>query len=45
LKINNLPAIWRNNEKASMTATTMGERLNMFNAKNEEGKQKCHPFS
>jgi hypothetical protein len=32
LKINNLPVIWRNNENAWMTATTMEEQLNMFNA-------------
>jgi hypothetical protein len=33
LNINNLPMIWRNNKKAWMTATTMEEWLNMFNAK------------
>jgi hypothetical protein len=33
LKINNFPVIWRNNEKAGMTAATMEEWLNMFNAK------------
>jgi hypothetical protein len=33
LKINNLPVIWRNNNKVWMTAATMEERLNMFNAK------------
>jgi hypothetical protein len=33
LKINNLPVIWRNNKKAWMTAATMEEWLNMFNAK------------
>jgi hypothetical protein len=35
---NNLPAIWRNNKKAWMTAAMMEELVNMFNAKNEEGK-------
>jgi hypothetical protein len=38
LKINNLPVIWRNIKKAWITAATMEELLNMFNAKNEEGK-------
>jgi hypothetical protein len=33
LKINNLPVIWRNSKRAWMTAATMEERLNMFNAK------------
>jgi hypothetical protein len=33
LTINNLPVIWRNNKKAWMTAATMEEWLNMFNAK------------
>jgi hypothetical protein len=33
LKINNLAVIWRNNKKAWMTAATMEEWLNMFNAK------------
>jgi hypothetical protein len=33
LKINNLPMIWRNNKRAWMTAATMEEWLNMFNAK------------
>jgi hypothetical protein len=34
LKINNLPASWRNNKKKSwMTPATMKEWLNMFNAK------------
>jgi hypothetical protein len=33
LTINNLPVIWRNNKKAGMTAATMEEWLNMFNAK------------
>jgi hypothetical protein len=33
LKINNLPVIWRNNEKAWMTAATMYEWLNISNAK------------
>jgi hypothetical protein len=32
-KINNLPVMWRNNKKAWMTAATMEEWLNMFNAK------------
>jgi hypothetical protein len=38
LKISNLPVSWRNNKKAWMTAATMEEWLNVFNAKNEEGK-------
>jgi hypothetical protein len=33
LKINNLSVIWRNDKKAWMTAATMEEWLNMFNAK------------
>jgi hypothetical protein len=37
--------IWRNNKRAWMTTATMEEWLNMFNAKNEERKFKCHPFS
>jgi hypothetical protein len=52
LKINNLPVIWRNNKKAWMTAATMEEWLNMFNAKiNNENRNvilfldnaTCHP--
>jgi hypothetical protein len=52
LKINNLPAIWRNNKKSWMTAATMEEWLNMFNAnmKNENinaillvHSATCHP--
>jgi hypothetical protein len=33
LKINHLPLIWRNNKTAWMTAATMEEWLNTFNAK------------
>jgi hypothetical protein len=33
LKSNNLPVIWRNHKKACMSAATMEEWLNMFNAK------------
>jgi hypothetical protein len=52
LKINNLPVIWRNNKKAWMTAATMEEWLNMFNAKMKKENRNvilfldsvtCHP--
>jgi hypothetical protein len=52
LKINNLPVIWRYNKKAWMTAVTMEEWLNMFNAKMEKENRNvilfldnatCHP--
>jgi hypothetical protein len=52
LKINSLPVIWRNNKKAWMTAATMEEWLNMFNAKIKKenrnvilflDKATCHP--
>jgi hypothetical protein len=32
LKMNTVPMIWRNNKKAWMTAATMEEWLNVFNA-------------
>jgi hypothetical protein len=50
LKINNLPVIWRNNKKTWMTAATMEEWLNMFNANKENrnailflDNAACHP--
>jgi hypothetical protein len=52
LKINNLPMIWINNKKAWMTAATMEEWLNMFNAKIKKDNRNailfldnatCHP--
>jgi hypothetical protein len=52
MKINNLPVIWRNNKKAWMTAATMEEWLNMFNAKMKKENRNatlfldnaiCHP--
>jgi hypothetical protein len=52
LKINSLPVIWRNNKKAWMTAATMEEWLNMFNAKIKKENRNvilflnnatCHP--
>jgi hypothetical protein len=52
LKINNLPVIWRNNKKAWLTAATMEEWLNMFNAKMKKKNRNvilfldiatCHP--
>jgi hypothetical protein len=51
-KINNLPMIWRKNKKAWMTAATVEEWLNMFNAKMKKenrnairflGNATCHP--
>jgi hypothetical protein len=52
LKISNLPVIWRNNKKAWVSATTMEEWLNMFNAKMKKENRNvilfldnytCHP--
>jgi hypothetical protein len=52
LKISNLTVIWRNNKKAWITAATMEQWLNMFNAKiNKENRNvilfldnaTCHP--
>jgi hypothetical protein len=52
LKINNLPVILRNNKKAWMTAATMEEWLNLFNAKMRKENRNalffldnatCHP--
>jgi hypothetical protein len=52
LKINNLPVIWRNIKKAWMTAVTMEEWLDMFNAKMKKENRNdilfldnaiCHP--
>jgi hypothetical protein len=52
LKINNLPVVWRNNKKAWITAATMEEWLNIFNAKMKKENRNvfilldnatCHP--
>jgi 3-deoxy-D-arabino-heptulosonate 7-phosphate (DAHP) synthase len=52
LKINNLPVIWKNNTKACMTAATIEEWLNMFNANMKKENKNvilfltnatCHP--
>jgi hypothetical protein len=45
LKINNLPAIWRNNKKAWMTGATMEEWLNMSNAKMKKENRNATLFS
>jgi hypothetical protein len=44
LEINNLPLIWRNNKKAWMTAATVEEWLNMFNAKMKKENRSVIPF-
>jgi hypothetical protein len=44
LKINNLPVILRHNRKAWMTAATMEEWLNMFNAKIKKENRNAIPF-
>jgi hypothetical protein len=44
LKINNLPVIWRNIEKAWTIAATMGEWLNVFNAKINKKNRNAIPF-
>jgi hypothetical protein len=52
LKMNNVPMIWRNNKKAWMTAASMEEWLNTFNATRKKenrnvalslGNASCHP--